>query len=184
MHQRGQQVCWLPVPLGTRGLGRAQHAHPPSMPRNSERLDQGQRRQPGSPPPTSTTTADTARSAREAEPSVSQATLPDGGPSGIVWGHLWTSDGEGGYGTLGSVQSTSQRMTAEGSQTLPARRAHRSGCAALTAGIRQQPASLVPALGAPRAAVWLTSLRRRTLALNPSASPSRTAARQWYAIWY
>jgi hypothetical protein len=35
-----------------------------------------------------------------AEPSVSQATLPDDSPRGIVWGHLWISDGEGGYGTL------------------------------------------------------------------------------------
>jgi len=41
------------------------------------------------------------RSAAEgAEPSVYLATLPDDGPSGILWGHLWTADGDGGYGTL------------------------------------------------------------------------------------
>jgi len=41
------------------------------------------------------------RSAAEgAEPSVYLATLPDDGPSGILWGHLWTTDGDGGYGTL------------------------------------------------------------------------------------
>ncbi len=28
------------------------------------------------------------------------ATLPDDAPSGILWGHLWTTDGEGGYGRL------------------------------------------------------------------------------------
>ena len=38
--------------------------------------------------------------AEGAEPSVHLATLPDDGPSGILWGHLWTSDGDGGYGTL------------------------------------------------------------------------------------
>jgi hypothetical protein len=32
--------------------------------------------------------------------SVYLATLPDDGPSGILWGHLWTADGDGGYGTL------------------------------------------------------------------------------------
>jgi hypothetical protein len=26
--------------------------------------------------------------------------LPGDGPSGILWGHLWTADGQGGYGTL------------------------------------------------------------------------------------
>jgi NAD(P)-dependent dehydrogenase (short-subunit alcohol dehydrogenase family) len=41
------------------------------------------------------------RSAAEgAEPSVYLATLPDDGPSGILWGHQWTTDGDGGYGTL------------------------------------------------------------------------------------
>ncbi|MDP9026504.1 MAG: SDR family oxidoreductase [Actinomycetota bacterium] len=37
-----------------------------------------------------------------AEPSVHLATLPADGPSGILWGHLWTTvgDGDGGYGTL------------------------------------------------------------------------------------
>jgi NAD(P)-dependent dehydrogenase (short-subunit alcohol dehydrogenase family) len=38
--------------------------------------------------------------AEGAEPSVYLATLPDGGPSGIFWGHRWTSGGDGGYGTL------------------------------------------------------------------------------------
>lgn len=28
------------------------------------------------------------------------ATLPDDGPSGILWGHLWTTDGDSGYGRL------------------------------------------------------------------------------------
>jgi NAD(P)-dependent dehydrogenase (short-subunit alcohol dehydrogenase family) len=41
------------------------------------------------------------RSAAEgAEPSVYLATLPADGPSGILWGHLWTTDGQGGYGVL------------------------------------------------------------------------------------
>jgi NAD(P)-dependent dehydrogenase (short-subunit alcohol dehydrogenase family) len=41
------------------------------------------------------------RSAAEgAEPSVYLATLPDDGPSGILWGHIWTTGGDGGYGTL------------------------------------------------------------------------------------
>lgn len=41
------------------------------------------------------------RSAAEgAEPSVYLATLPDDGPSGILWGHIWTADGDGGYGRL------------------------------------------------------------------------------------
>jgi NAD(P)-dependent dehydrogenase (short-subunit alcohol dehydrogenase family) len=35
-----------------------------------------------------------------AEPSVYLATLPDDGPSGILWGHIWTTGGNGGYGTL------------------------------------------------------------------------------------
>lgn len=37
-----------------------------------------------------------------AQPSVHLATLPDDGPSGILWGHLWTTegDGDGGYGQL------------------------------------------------------------------------------------
>jgi NAD(P)-dependent dehydrogenase (short-subunit alcohol dehydrogenase family) len=36
-----------------------------------------------------------------AEPSVYLATLPDDGPTGTFWGHLWTTGGDGGYGTLG-----------------------------------------------------------------------------------
>jgi NAD(P)-dependent dehydrogenase (short-subunit alcohol dehydrogenase family) len=38
--------------------------------------------------------------AEGAEPSVYLATLPDDGPSGILWGHIWTTDGKGGYGKL------------------------------------------------------------------------------------
>jgi NAD(P)-dependent dehydrogenase (short-subunit alcohol dehydrogenase family) len=38
--------------------------------------------------------------AEGAEPSVHLATLPDDGPSGILWGHIWTTDGKGGYGKL------------------------------------------------------------------------------------
>jgi NAD(P)-dependent dehydrogenase (short-subunit alcohol dehydrogenase family) len=38
--------------------------------------------------------------ARGAEPSVHLATLPDDGPSGILWGHISSGDGAGGYGTL------------------------------------------------------------------------------------
>jgi NAD(P)-dependent dehydrogenase (short-subunit alcohol dehydrogenase family) len=38
--------------------------------------------------------------AEGAEPSVYLATLPDDGPSGILWGHIWTTDGNGGYSTL------------------------------------------------------------------------------------
>lgn len=41
------------------------------------------------------------RSVQEgAEPSVYLATLPDDGPTGILWGHLWTAGGDGGYGRL------------------------------------------------------------------------------------
>ena len=41
------------------------------------------------------------RSAAEgAEPSVYLATLPDDGPSGIHWGHVWTADNSGGYGII------------------------------------------------------------------------------------
>jgi len=41
------------------------------------------------------------RSAAEgAEPSVYLATLPDDGPSGIHWGHVWTTDNSGGYGII------------------------------------------------------------------------------------
>jgi NAD(P)-dependent dehydrogenase (short-subunit alcohol dehydrogenase family) len=41
------------------------------------------------------------RSAAEgAEPSVYLATLPDDGPSGTFWGHIWQTDGNGGYGRL------------------------------------------------------------------------------------
>ncbi|MGH1522754.1 hypothetical protein ACRAWC_01140 [Leifsonia sp. L25] len=35
-----------------------------------------------------------------AEPSVHLATLPDDGPSGVLWGHLWRQEGDGGYGVL------------------------------------------------------------------------------------
>jgi NAD(P)-dependent dehydrogenase (short-subunit alcohol dehydrogenase family) len=35
-----------------------------------------------------------------AEPSVHLATLPDDGPAGTFWGHLWTAGGDGGYGVL------------------------------------------------------------------------------------
>jgi NAD(P)-dependent dehydrogenase (short-subunit alcohol dehydrogenase family) len=35
-----------------------------------------------------------------AEPSVHLATLPDDGPSGILWGYQWTARGNGGYGRL------------------------------------------------------------------------------------
>ncbi len=35
-----------------------------------------------------------------AEPSVYLATLPADGPTGILWGHLWLAEGEGGYGVL------------------------------------------------------------------------------------
>jgi NAD(P)-dependent dehydrogenase (short-subunit alcohol dehydrogenase family) len=35
-----------------------------------------------------------------AEPTVYLATLPADGPSGILWGHRWTADGNGGYGQL------------------------------------------------------------------------------------
>jgi NAD(P)-dependent dehydrogenase (short-subunit alcohol dehydrogenase family) len=38
--------------------------------------------------------------AEGAEPSVYLATLPDDGPTGILWGHIWTTDGDGGYGML------------------------------------------------------------------------------------
>ena len=38
--------------------------------------------------------------AEGAEPSVYLATLPEDGPSGIHWGHLWTTDGTGGYGVI------------------------------------------------------------------------------------
>jgi NAD(P)-dependent dehydrogenase (short-subunit alcohol dehydrogenase family) len=41
------------------------------------------------------------RSAAEgAEPSVYLATLPDDGPSGIHWGYIWTTDGQGGYDVM------------------------------------------------------------------------------------
>jgi len=35
-----------------------------------------------------------------AEVSVHLATLPEDGPTGTFWGHLWTADGDGGYGVL------------------------------------------------------------------------------------
>lgn len=38
--------------------------------------------------------------AEGAEPSVHLATLPGDGPSGILWGYLWTTDGQDGYGQL------------------------------------------------------------------------------------
>jgi NAD(P)-dependent dehydrogenase (short-subunit alcohol dehydrogenase family) len=38
--------------------------------------------------------------AEGAEPSVYLATLPDDGPSGIFWGHIWKTDRTGDYGTL------------------------------------------------------------------------------------
>ncbi len=40
--------------------------------------------------------------AQGAEPIVHLATLPDDGPSGVLYGHIWTTegDGDGGYGIL------------------------------------------------------------------------------------
>jgi NAD(P)-dependent dehydrogenase (short-subunit alcohol dehydrogenase family) len=38
--------------------------------------------------------------AEGAEVSVHLATLPDDGPTGLLWGHLWTADGDGGLGVL------------------------------------------------------------------------------------
>jgi NAD(P)-dependent dehydrogenase (short-subunit alcohol dehydrogenase family) len=38
--------------------------------------------------------------AEGAEPSVYLATLPADGPSGILWGHIWTPDNQGGYDVL------------------------------------------------------------------------------------
>jgi NAD(P)-dependent dehydrogenase (short-subunit alcohol dehydrogenase family) len=38
--------------------------------------------------------------AEGAEPSVYLATLGEDGPSGVLWGHLWTTAGDGGYGIL------------------------------------------------------------------------------------
>jgi NAD(P)-dependent dehydrogenase (short-subunit alcohol dehydrogenase family) len=38
--------------------------------------------------------------AQGAEVSVHLATLPDDGPTGILWGDLWTAGGSGSYGTL------------------------------------------------------------------------------------
>ncbi len=40
--------------------------------------------------------------AQGAEPIVHLATLPDDGPSGVLYGHVWTTegDGDGGYGLL------------------------------------------------------------------------------------
>ena len=40
--------------------------------------------------------------AQGAEPIVHLATLPDDGPSGVLYGHIWTTDGDGdgGYGFL------------------------------------------------------------------------------------
>ena len=46
------------------------------------------------------TTADSARPPRERSPACYLATLPGDGPSGILWGHVWTADGDGGYGLL------------------------------------------------------------------------------------
>jgi NAD(P)-dependent dehydrogenase (short-subunit alcohol dehydrogenase family) len=38
--------------------------------------------------------------AQGAEVSVHLATLPDDGPTGILWGNLWTAEGADSYGTL------------------------------------------------------------------------------------
>jgi NAD(P)-dependent dehydrogenase (short-subunit alcohol dehydrogenase family) len=38
--------------------------------------------------------------AEGAEPSVYLATLPGDGPTGIHWGHIWTTDQTGGYGII------------------------------------------------------------------------------------
>jgi NAD(P)-dependent dehydrogenase (short-subunit alcohol dehydrogenase family) len=38
--------------------------------------------------------------AEGAEPSVYLATLPGDGPTGIHWGYIWSSSGEGGYGII------------------------------------------------------------------------------------
>jgi len=38
--------------------------------------------------------------AEGAEPSVYLATLPPDGPTGLLWGHIWTTAGDGGYDTL------------------------------------------------------------------------------------
>ena len=35
-----------------------------------------------------------------AEVSVHLATLPADGPSGVLWGYLWTAEGTGSYGIL------------------------------------------------------------------------------------
>jgi hypothetical protein len=35
-----------------------------------------------------------------AEISVTLATLPDDGPTGALWGHLWTTDGDGSCAVL------------------------------------------------------------------------------------
>lgn len=35
-----------------------------------------------------------------AEVSVHLATLPEDGPTGVLWGHVWKSEGEGGFGVL------------------------------------------------------------------------------------
>ena len=35
-----------------------------------------------------------------AEVSVHLATLPDDGPSGVLWGYVWTADGTESYGVL------------------------------------------------------------------------------------
>jgi len=35
-----------------------------------------------------------------AQVSVHLATLPADGPTGTLWGHIWTADGDGGYGIL------------------------------------------------------------------------------------
>ena len=57
---------------------------------------------PGYTRPTSTATADSGRPPRGREASVHLATLPADGPSGILWGHLWTADGPGdAYGAIG-----------------------------------------------------------------------------------
>ena len=55
-------------------------------------------RQLGTPRRISTATADSVRQRRRAEVSVHLATLDASGPSGTVWGYLWSP--RGAYGAL------------------------------------------------------------------------------------